>query len=124
MRISDWSSDVCSSDLIFTHGLVSSQTGWGAATICDAPSLFQPQMRNSCGSVLFLVHQLVGADPGHHGAQLGTRLLDRMSGGPITGGLQFRLRSEARRVGKEGVSTCRTGWWPDDYNKKCISTKQ
>src|SRR3546814_15839387 len=91
MRISDWSSDVCSSDLIFTHGLVSSQTGWGAATICDAPSLFQPQMRNSCGSVLFLVHQLVGADPGHHGAQLGTRLLDRMSGGPRTGGLQFRL---------------------------------
>src|SRR3546814_10313025 len=76
---------------MFTRGLVSARTGWGAATICDAPSLFQPQMRNSCGSVLFIVHQLVGADPGHHGAQLGTRLLDRMSGGPLTGGLQFRL---------------------------------
>src|SRR3546814_16822446 len=27
-------------------------------------------------------------------------------------------RSEARRVGKEGVSTCRSWWWPKHYKKK------
>src|SRR3546814_20588918 len=26
-----------------------------------------------------------------------------------------RLRSEERRVGKEGVSTCRSRWWPSHY---------
>src|SRR3546814_16677644 len=29
-------------------------------------------------------------------------------------------RSEERRVGKEGVSTCRSGWSPDHYKKKNI----
>src|SRR3546814_10942857 len=26
---------------------------------------------------------------------------------------RFVMRSEERRVGKEGVSTCRSRWWPD-----------
>src|SRR3546814_15028641 len=32
--------------------------------------------------------------------------------------LGIGLRSEERRVGKEGVSTCRTRWSPFHYNKK------
>src|SRR3546814_11969350 len=30
-------------------------------------------------------------------------------------------RSEARRVGKDGVSTCRSGWTPYNYQKKTTS---
>src|SRR3546814_18877589 len=42
-------------------------------------------------SVLVLVDQLVRADPGHHGAQLGAGLLDGMALGGDAAGLQFRL---------------------------------
>src|SRR3546814_17380431 len=28
------------------------------------------------------------------------------------------VRSDERRVGKEGGSTCRSRWWPSHYNKK------
>src|SRR3546814_19446967 len=30
----------------------------------------------------------------------------------------LQVRSEERRVGKEGVSTCRSGWGPDHSKKK------
>src|SRR3546814_15872518 len=33
-------------------------------------------------------------------------------------------RSEERRVGKEGVSTCRCRWWLDHYNTNTIQTKK
>src|SRR3546814_1872519 len=33
-------------------------------------------------------------------------------------GLCVAERSEERRVGKECVSTCRSGWWPYHYKKK------
>src|SRR3546814_19918154 len=33
-------------------------------------------------------------------------------------GLDVSFRSEERRVGKECVSTCRSRWSPDHYNKK------
>src|SRR3546814_15496977 len=39
----------------------------------------------------------------------------------VMGGRGFgktRARSEERRVGKEGVSTCRSGWSPYPINKK------
>ncbi len=47
------------------------------------------------GSVLVLIHQLVGADPGHHGAELRAGLLDGMGGG----GLAARLAARAVRRG-------------------------
>src|SRR5689334_25387787 len=42
-------------------------------------------------SVLRLVDQLVLGDPGHHGAQLGPDLLDRMLGRTPAHGLEARL---------------------------------
>src|SRR3546814_20250518 len=43
-------------------------------------------------------------------ADPGGRMID-VSGKDRHGGLHGRLRSEERRVGKEGDSTCRSGWW-------------
>src|SRR3546814_19797988 len=41
------------------------------------------------------------------------------AGGPARLALHVvGARSEARRVGKEGVSTCRSRWVPDHYKKK------
>src|SRR3546814_4238948 len=81
MRISDWSSDVCSSDLALKL----------------APA-FQLNGRNTfdSGGQLF-------APPPNPGCEVD---------GPCRGGLEPKIRSEERRVGKECVSTCRSRWSP------------
>src|SRR3546814_16101786 len=99
MRISDWSSDVCSSDLF-------------SGTTCielvqptnDQPSIFREVLdRHGEGAV----H--------HHYPKI--RCLtapeyDALCASYRTLGYEEALRSEERRVGKECVSTCRSRWSP------------
>src|SRR3546814_13747236 len=47
--------------------------------------------------------------------------LKAVAGGLIAGGLS--TRSEERRVGKEGVSTCRSRWAPSNSQKKTYKKK-
>src|SRR3546814_9501017 len=79
MRISDWSSDVCSSDLVKT---LTSETS------PPRSALDRPSSRPWTGGRL----------------NLGTDLPISADG--------ISPRSEERRVGKEGVSTCRSRWSP------------
>src|SRR3546814_20492717 len=46
-------------------------------------------------------------------------LTQRMALEPVVGqeAAEIRIRSAARRVGKECVSTCRSGWSPEPYKK-------
>src|SRR3546814_8716428 len=92
MRISDWSSDVCSSDLLVST--LSKREGVERAhVICldgDTPAAL-------------CIH--------FDAAKLPLRRLREMvraAGAEIT----ERYRSEERRVGKECVSTCRSRWSP------------
>src|SRR3546814_1036025 len=86
MRISDWSSDVCSSDL--TEGNKNApESGSGASF--RGRSRWPP-------SVALAVHR-TAFKAGLHGH------------GPA---IALRFRSEERRVGKECVSTCRSRWSP------------
>src|SRR3546814_7753876 len=83
MRISDWSSDVCSSDLHI-------------AIVLDRPQPAEGQ--------LLLAHRLVeGGVVRRHRQHLGA-VAHRFPRGAV--------RSEERRVGKECVSTCRSRWSP------------
>src|SRR3546814_20375115 len=88
MRISDWSSDVCSSDLLHLLGegrerdIVEQQHGPAPQTAT------------------------VSADPASP-----RRECQRCAALP-------QGRSEERRVGKECVSTCRSRWSPYHYNNK------
>src|SRR3546814_2768969 len=86
MRISDWSSDVCSSDLPLK---LARGIGFVAGT---------------------LVHEVASRREGFRVT------LTRIAGsGAFRAGclsLFFRLRSEERRVGKECVSTCSSRWSP------------
>src|SRR3546814_12347428 len=97
MRISDWSSDVCSSDL-------------ARLQVSDVPRLVE----NLGGAKLY------GDDPtvslreliqnAADAVQARRRFDERDSDyGLISVGLE---RSEERRVGKECVSTCRSRWSP------------
>src|SRR3546814_18213539 len=99
MRISDWSSDVCSSDLD-DHILV----------VTEIVAQF-----GCCGSletqVEFDGHP--GTQGSHHVAgsqavESGDLALGRL----CQPGKKFKVRSEERRVGKECVSTCRSRWSP------------
>src|SRR3546814_199520 len=89
MRISDWSSDVCSSDLVRCR--VSgdpSFSGWQRTALPgadDAPAV--------AGGVRLRALQFAGER-------------DRAEQGSVL------PRSEERRVGKECVSTCRSRWSP------------
>src|SRR3546814_13692594 len=96
MRISDWSSDVCSSDLL--------------ADRCEADD--------------FQLARAEPWDPpfAHREAVETTGFAERLSadergGAASPSGGKFRLArregsSEERRVGKECVSTCRSRWSP------------
>src|SRR3546814_2696924 len=92
MRISDWSSDVCSSDLIVVDQLWPSRMTVALVWACEAtpvtPATCCPIAVTSAGL------KLGGRDPPPPRRR------------PPLG------RSEERRVGKESVSTCRSRWSP------------
>src|SRR3546814_11255127 len=95
MRISDWSSDVCSSDLLGQH-LAADPDGIGI----DARIEVIPDLRLEFRLVGGLLqHVLVGR------GNAGESFLVRGAADPA-------FRSEERRVGKECVSTCRFRWSP------------
>src|SRR3546814_4397634 len=91
MRISDWSSDVCSSDL--------------ASGADDRPGSVQHK------------HPIVVGDGLIQGAialqNEGVRCEPAIGAETVIDG----DRSEERRVGKECVSTCRYRWSPDNLKK-------
>src|SRR3546814_14730483 len=94
MRISDWSSDVCSSDLranASEYGLA------GAVWSKDVDQAIAIARRLETGTVWINQNLLLRPDT------------------PFAG---HKQRSEERRVGKECVSTCRSRRSPYHYKKK------
>src|SRR3546814_2790075 len=98
MRISDWSSDVCSSDLACTLG----PSGSARALEHDVHIRHDgPAERGAQGPLDGRAARRL---------QPGKRSGDGLRTGPADGG--DGTRSEERRVGKECVSTCRSRWSP------------
>src|SRR3546814_15584209 len=95
MRISDWSSDVCSSDL---------EWDLAALVLCAAVFLFTIANR-FFGRSLTLSRNLAFSAIVLLAVYL---LLPRVIFGSAYA--DMRLRSEERRVGKVCVSTCRSRW--------------
>src|SRR3546814_17826277 len=95
MRISDWSSDVCSSDLVYAllwlwSILYPSSLGVYAAAI-------GPWLLAGCRAHVLLVS---------------LPLMSEKASPRWGGHIPIARRSEERRVGKECVSTCRSRWSP------------
>src|SRR3546814_19367308 len=93
MRISDWSSDVCSSDLSRT----------AQRRLCNSPHSLHPAVRASAPKLRpgCRQHRPEGVMPMEF----------------------FEERSEERRVGKECVSTGRSRWSPYHEKKQNNSNK-
>src|SRR3546814_12520019 len=101
MRISDWSSDVCSSDLL-------------ALSILDDPAEAEEAAQDA------LVAAINALDT-YRGDSAFTTWLYAITLNVCRTRLR-KHRSEERRVGKESVSTCRSRWSPDHENKKQKNT--
>src|SRR3546814_17138227 len=96
MRISDWSSDVCSSDL-----------NQSAVTI----RVFQGEREMAADNKLLGQFDLVGIPPAPRGVPQIEVTFDIDANGIVSVHAKDK-RSEERRVGKECVSTCRSRWSP------------
>src|SRR3546814_13342973 len=99
MRISDWSSDVCSSDL-GQDELVFDGASFvlgGANVVLEFDAGFDADQ------ALLDVREKV---------DLAKAELPEDAEEPTVHEINLSLRSEERRVGKEGVSTCRSRWSP------------
>src|SRR3546814_13887936 len=106
MRISDWSSDVCSSDL--------------AAPEASEPYVIVGyDLRGDTLTAKFLSPEILAAAIA--AGQLAGEVTEGSFGLDVrlTGsGTEIAERSEERRVGKECVSTCRSRWSPYHSKKK------
>src|SRR3546814_5312608 len=85
LRISDWSSDVCSSDLVAPLRRISTIRGARSFRVARPAAAHFLEQNRIC--------LLAGTNSPPHSAH-------------------GRIRSEERRVGKECVSTCRSRWSP------------
>src|SRR3546814_11950171 len=98
MRISDWSSDVCSSDLKMRQNL-GWAIGYNVIALPIAAGVFEPAF----GLTLRPENAALSMSGSSFLVAVNALLLKR---------LRLPSRSEERRVGKECVSTCRSRWSP------------
>src|SRR3546814_15655145 len=111
MRIRDWSSDVCSSDLDVI------------VTNCTATRRLLSRRRQvaSAADNHYLASGMSAQGSKQANKQTKTRGRDKNGYCFVrteSSDSRGELRSEARRVGKECVSTCRSRWSPDHKKKK------
>src|SRR3546814_20323095 len=118
MRISDWSSDVCSSDLSNSNEPIGQSMTAVISAECTIEQLPWPTSRRT---TLFMRRSDLGVALIHlhcesivhfHRRRLYSHHLKGTSLGQLSHEVLW-LRSEERRVGKECVSTCRSRWLPD-----------
>src|SRR3546814_6523508 len=102
MRISDWSSDVCSSDL-FVFGRVGDVVGVEVGKRHHRQHFTRVHVEHDPGAGKRL-------ELAHRRAQFAFHCR-------LDAGVE-RERSEESRVGKACVSTCRSRWCPGNYKKK------
>src|SRR3546814_13884124 len=104
MRIIDWSSDVCSSDLT-ARGQCETRHDVATATESGSPRMRIPALALLATLSLFGACQQnapMNKSEVVHGYVTDMNAFDQFIAG----------RSEERRVGKECVSTCRSRWSP------------
>src|SRR3546814_12878194 len=108
MRISDWSSDVCSSDLANANGTLNFGVNGNG-------SVNQLADQASSATVSGVIYGSVTSQAGSANSQSNSesKSVEVLSGGNGTRSLTS-ARSEERRGGKECVRTCRYRW--SQYN--------
>src|SRR3546814_16095978 len=110
MRISDWSSDVCSSDLPDSQDICFVPDGNYAGIVRK----IRPDADEG-GAIVHVDGRMLGRHKGLIHYTVGQRKGLEIGGQPEP---LYVVRSEERRVGKGCVSKCRSRWLPDHLKKK------
>src|SRR3546814_14470814 len=106
MRISDWSSDVCSSDLAKSVGIAT--VVWSYPRGGNLSK--EGELALDVGAYAAHIAALIGAHIIK--VKLPTAHIEQKDAQKSYEGTDWSKRSEERRVGKECVSTCRSRWSP------------
>src|SRR3546814_21153535 len=114
MRISDWSSDVCSSDLL-DRAPRQIMTFGNGPHVCIGMHLARRELQ-------IALEEFLAAIPDFRIAP-GARIMPHLGGMVQPQTLPLVWRSEERRVGKEWVSKCRSRGSPDHYKKQNTKKK-
>src|SRR3546814_11065628 len=115
MRISDWSSDVCSSDQARVHHAhVLEHAGVVGVVVAAVEAVGALDLRFA-GRAARLRGARAGADRGAAQQHEAAPLADRVA---VSGAFDALARSEERRGGKECVSKCRSRWSPYQSKKR------
>src|SRR3546814_3431331 len=109
MRISDWGSDVCSSDLAALRQR-REQRGVGGEAGREEERGLAAIMARGVGFERLMLG-VIAAQQTRAARARGKAAFDAR-GERVAEGVTIRERSEERRVGKECVSTCRSRWSP------------
>src|SRR3546814_19241251 len=139
MRISDWSSDVCSSDLMVEGVTYRKQTAITGGSIPDVTFLLpggrvlHMDVKFPVDNYLRHLEATTDAEREHTAKaflrDVKSRVKELSGRGyiapdePLDEVLLF-LRSEARRVGKACVRTCRSRWSPSHYKKTNLTANK
>src|SRR3546814_14623641 len=115
MRISDGSSDVCSSDLLEAFAALGTEIGVRRRGVAEGEIL--EELVDLPGLGRLEAGRVIGEQPHRIGdlpqrAEFGRQARPVLPRAAEGGKQRVVVRSEERRVGKECVSTCRSGWSP------------
>src|SRR3546814_13145978 len=114
MRISDWSSDVCSSDLL--HDTIKQAVQQQLDGLTSRFEASTAKMAETWNSALTEHSTSLLRTVSQSQSELQAALVSQDE-------KRLTVRSEERRVGKECVSTCRSRWSPYHYKKKHVRKK-
>src|SRR3546814_15461654 len=134
MRISDWSSDVCSSDLLDAGYVTYSNEAklaslhvssdvietFGSVSIAVAWSMAQGVLEQSGADVAVAITGIAGPGGGSEKKPVGRVVFARAERGAAPADVIAEARSAVRRVGEESVRRSRARWSADEYRKKGI----
>src|SRR3546814_12482758 len=121
MRISDWSSDVCSSDLATARQILDLLPETSCLVFGLSPALLDALFRKARDTAALRDAELKKIHFHDSRREAATRLASKIDvmelarmGGWKNVNILYKTyyRSEERRVGKECVSTCRSRWSP------------
>src|SRR3546814_15652201 len=119
MRISDWSSDVCSSDLQLVDNAIDASPADRSVQLVAAGEGGRVRIEvideGSGMTRDFIRHDLFKPFASTKAAGFGLGAFEALQLAQAMGGtIDVTSRSEERRVGKECVSTCRSRWSPSN----------
>src|SRR3546814_12316432 len=138
MRISDWSSDVCSSDLFRVQSIPTVYAVFQGQPVADlSPARTEGQFKQmldqllaqlpiqspeksvaeQIAPLLAMGEEVLAGGEAQRALSIFSQIIDMAPGNAEAQAGQLR-RSEERRVGKEGVITCSSRWSPDHKKKK------